>query len=74
LVGWYKSAENSPVVWIQHGHDSSAWTNPALQTLGDQRRQVGGLAGSPGVGEEEPHEDFQERQTAENGKQLGALR
>ena len=33
LVGWYKSAENSPVVWIQHGHDSSAWTNPALQTL-----------------------------------------
>ena len=33
LVGWYKSAENSPVVWIQHGHDTSAWTNPALQTL-----------------------------------------
>ena len=33
LVGWYKSAENSPVVWIQHGHDTAAWTNAAMQTL-----------------------------------------
>ena len=33
LVGWYKSAENSPVVWIQHGHDTAAWTNPSMQTL-----------------------------------------
>jgi hypothetical protein len=33
LVGWYKSAENSPVVWIEHGHDTSAWANPAFQTL-----------------------------------------
>jgi len=35
LAGWYKSAENSPVVWIQHGHDTAAWTNPAFQTLVD---------------------------------------
>ena len=33
LVGWYKSAENSPVVWIQHGHSTSAWTNPAFQQV-----------------------------------------
>jgi type 1 glutamine amidotransferase len=33
LAGWYKSAENSPVVYIQHGHDVRAWTNPAFQTV-----------------------------------------
>ena len=33
LAGWYKSAENSPVVYIQHGHGPTAWTNTAFQTV-----------------------------------------
>jgi uncharacterized protein len=33
LTGWVKAAENSPVVYIQHGHGPSAWENPAFQKL-----------------------------------------
>jgi trehalose utilization protein len=33
LTGWVKTAENSPVVWIQHGHNVAAWTNPSLEKL-----------------------------------------
>ncbi|HKY23197.1 MAG TPA: ThuA domain-containing protein [Vicinamibacterales bacterium] len=33
LTAWVKTAENSPVVWIQHGHNASAWTNPSFQKL-----------------------------------------
>jgi len=32
-TGWYKAVENSPMVYIQHGHDNTAWSNPAFQTL-----------------------------------------
>ena len=31
--GWYKAVENSPLVYIQHGHDNTAWTNPAYTKL-----------------------------------------
>jgi type 1 glutamine amidotransferase len=33
LEAWYKAAENSPIVYIQHGHDNQAWANPAFQKL-----------------------------------------
>jgi trehalose utilization protein len=33
LTGWYKSAENSPVVWLQHGHSVPAWTDPTYPKL-----------------------------------------
>jgi uncharacterized protein len=33
LAAWYKSAENSPIVYIQMGHDDRAWSNPAYRTL-----------------------------------------
>jgi type 1 glutamine amidotransferase len=33
LTGWYKAAERSPVVYIQHGHDQRAWENPAWRRL-----------------------------------------
>jgi type 1 glutamine amidotransferase len=33
LTGWVKTAERSPVVYIQHGHDNTAWTNPAWSKL-----------------------------------------
>ncbi len=33
LEAWYKAAENSPIVYIQHGHDNLAWSNPAFQKL-----------------------------------------
>lgn len=33
LAGWYKSAENSPVVYIQPGHDNNAWSHPAYEQL-----------------------------------------
>jgi type 1 glutamine amidotransferase len=33
LSAWVKTAENSPIVYIQGGHGASAWTNPAYQTL-----------------------------------------
>ena len=33
LCGWVKSAERSPVAYIQHGHDNKAWTNPAFRKL-----------------------------------------
>jgi hypothetical protein len=33
LCGWYKAAERSPVVYIQHGHDNDGWSNPAFRKL-----------------------------------------
>ena len=33
LVGWVKTAENTPLVYIQHGHDNNAWSNPHFQRL-----------------------------------------
>lgn len=33
LTGWVKTAERSPVAYIQHGHDNKAWTNPAFRKL-----------------------------------------
>jgi type 1 glutamine amidotransferase len=33
LTGWVKTAERSPVAYIQHGHDNTAWANPAWRKL-----------------------------------------
>ena len=33
LVAWVKSAESSPIVYIQSGHDAKAWENPAYRIL-----------------------------------------
>lgn len=33
LSAWYKSAENSPIVYIQHGHDNLAWSNEGFRKL-----------------------------------------
>jgi hypothetical protein len=33
LTTWYKSAENSPIVYIQHGHDDLAWSNVYFRRL-----------------------------------------
>ena len=33
LTGWVKTAERSPVAYIQHGHDNKAWANPAFRKL-----------------------------------------
>jgi uncharacterized protein len=33
LCGWVKTAERSPVVYIQHGHDNDGWSNPAFRKL-----------------------------------------
>ena len=33
LSGWYKSAERSQVVYIQHGHDNQAWANANFRKL-----------------------------------------
>jgi len=33
LTGWYKTAERSPVVYLQHGHDNQAWVNPSWRRL-----------------------------------------
>lgn len=33
LSAWYKTAENSPIVYIEGGHDATAWTNPGYRTL-----------------------------------------
>jgi type 1 glutamine amidotransferase len=35
LAAWYKSAEMSPIVYIQMGHDNRVWSNPAYRTLVD---------------------------------------
>jgi type 1 glutamine amidotransferase len=35
LAAWVKTAENSPIVYIQLGHDNQAWSNPAFRTLLD---------------------------------------
>jgi uncharacterized protein len=33
LTGWVKPAENSPIVYIQHGHGPDAWENESFLTL-----------------------------------------
>ena len=33
LTGWYKAAERTPLVYIQHGHDNNAWSNPHFRRL-----------------------------------------
>ena len=33
LTAWYKAAENSPIVYIQHGHDDVAWSNANFRLL-----------------------------------------
>jgi hypothetical protein len=33
LTGWVKTAERSPIAYIQHGHDNTAWSNPAWAKL-----------------------------------------
>lgn len=33
LTGWVKTAENSPIVYLQNGHDAQAWGNQAFRTL-----------------------------------------
>ena len=35
LAAWVKTAENSPIVYIQLGHDRQAWENPAFRMLVD---------------------------------------
>jgi type 1 glutamine amidotransferase len=35
LAAWVKTAENSPIVYIQLGHDNQTWSNPAFRTLLD---------------------------------------
>jgi type 1 glutamine amidotransferase len=33
LVGWVKSAENSPIVYLQNGHNAQAWENDSYRRL-----------------------------------------
>ncbi len=33
MSGWVKTAENSPVVYFQHGHGPEAWVNPSFKRL-----------------------------------------
>ena len=33
LTGWVKTAERTPVAYIQHGHDNKAWANPSFRKL-----------------------------------------
>jgi uncharacterized protein len=33
MAAWVKTAERSPVVYLQFGHDAKAWENPAFRTL-----------------------------------------
>jgi type 1 glutamine amidotransferase len=33
MAGWVKTAENSPIVYLQNGHGPDAWSNPAFQRL-----------------------------------------
>lgn len=41
LTAWVKTAENSPIVYIQHGHDERAWQNPAfLKLMGNAMKWV----------------------------------
>jgi uncharacterized protein len=35
LNAWYKASENSPVFYVQSGHDHLAWENPGYQLLVD---------------------------------------
>ncbi len=53
-AGWYKAVENSPLVYLQNGHDNTAWTNPAFPDPDAQRHQMDGVAGRPRLGPQEP--------------------
>jgi type 1 glutamine amidotransferase len=33
LAAYVKTAENSPVAYVQMGHDVQAWTNPSYRQL-----------------------------------------
>ena len=33
LTGWVKTAERSPIAYIQHGHDNTTWSNPSWAKL-----------------------------------------
>lgn len=33
MVGWVKTAENTPLVYLQNGHDNNAWSSPHFQRL-----------------------------------------
>jgi type 1 glutamine amidotransferase len=33
MTSWVKTAERSPIVYIQHGHDNLAWVNPNFRKL-----------------------------------------
>ena len=33
LTGWVKTAERTPVAYIQHGQDNQAWANPSFRKL-----------------------------------------
>ncbi len=33
MAGWVKTAENTPVVYLQNGHGPTAWSNPAYRKL-----------------------------------------
>jgi uncharacterized protein len=33
MAGWVKTAENTPVVYLQNGHGPTAWANPAFRKL-----------------------------------------
>jgi type 1 glutamine amidotransferase len=33
MVGWVKTAENTPVVYLQNGHGPTAWANPSFRLL-----------------------------------------
>ena len=33
MTGWVKTAERSPIAYIQHGHDNTAWSNPNWHKL-----------------------------------------
>ena len=60
LAALVKTAENSPIVYIQLGHDRHGVGEPGVPHAARQRDSMGGLARRDGVGEEESEEDFQE--------------
>ena len=33
MCGWVKTAENTPLAYIQFGHDNNAWSNPNFRKL-----------------------------------------
>ena len=33
MTAWVKTAERTPIAYIQHGHDNAVWTNIYFQRL-----------------------------------------